>query len=113
MATVAMAATPTHGTELTLGAHSAIPGQAVTIAGPGITGRSVTATVGGKRARVVAVKTWRALIVPATLKPGRRAVVVRTGRGRLRGMLKIVRNTVSGTVRTSVDSARDDRDRRR
>jgi hypothetical protein len=83
--------------------RSAVPGQVVVLAK--VAAKRPQVRIGGRRARVVGRRRGRLRVVVPALPPGRAKVVVRDGKRRLDGRLR-VRRGFSGRVRPILERGR-------
>ena len=83
--------------------RSAVPGQVVVLAK--VAAKRPRVRIGGRRARVVGRRRGRLRVVVPALRPGRAKVVVRAGKRRLDGRLR-VRRGFTGRVRPTLERGR-------
>ena len=83
--------------------RSAVPGQVVVLAK--IAAKRPQVRIAGRRARIVGRRGGRLRVVVPRLRRGRAAVVVRAGKRRLKGQLRI-RRGFSGRVRPTLERSR-------
>ncbi len=69
----------------------ALPGQVVRISGPGVVRRGAAVTIGGRKAKVVGRARGRLQVLVPSLPAGTSRVLVRSGRRRSSGRLRIGR----------------------